>query len=228
MKRVTSRALILIVMFLGANFAWAQGAYKIQPVSALPSDVPKVLQDVLEPQGARLLNDQGAAVCEVWWRKEIAIKASSGSSSDVLYAGLEVGTFVGVLRFVSAGSDFRGQPIKPGYYTLRYALVPQDGNHMGVSNYRDFLLLSPAAEDTNPDQVPKLQDLVNLSRKASGTGHPAVFNMGPADASSQSLPALVKDDKGHWLLELEIHGKQPGGPKDLRIAFILVGQTEAA
>ncbi len=228
MKRATASAFILIVTFLGANFALAQGAYKIQPVPALPSDVPKDLQEVLRPQGARLLNDQGAAVCEVWWRNEIPIKASSGSSSGVLYGGLEVGTFVGVLRFVSAGSDFRGQPIKPGYYTLRYALVPQDGNHMGVSNYRDFLLLSPAAEDSNPDQVPKFDELVKLSRKASGTGHPAVFNMGPADTSSQSLPALVKDDQGHWLLEFEIHGKQPGGPKDLRLAFILVGQAEAA
>ena len=50
------------------------------------------------------------------------------------------------LRFaISAGAV-----IKPGVYTLRYGVQPDNGDHLGVSPHRQFLLISPAADDRNP------------------------------------------------------------------------------
>ncbi len=230
MRRYGVFPLILAAQLLWAASALGQGGYKIEAIHApASSDLPRALQDSLQPEGTRLRNDQGSAVCEVWLRKSIPLKHGTSESADILYGSLDVGTVVGVLRFPSGGSDFRGQTIKAGFYTLRYALIPQDGNHMGVSPNRDFVLLSPAAVDTEPDKQVKFDDLVKLSRQASGTPHPAVLSLVPLkEAASPSFPALVHDDQGHWVLQVKIHGTSAAGSQELPIAITLVGKAEAA
>ena len=60
-------------------------------------------------------------------------------------------------------SDFRGQAVPGRHYTLRYQLLPQDANHLGVSPNPDFLLAIPVASDTKPDAVYPFDKLVALS-----------------------------------------------------------------
>jgi hypothetical protein len=218
-RRTRLLGLVLAAQLLGAAWAWGQGAYKIEPVAAVPSDIPKALQDALQPQGTRVVGDKGT-VCEVWVGK--AVPQGAGGSPDAVYPTLGVGTLVGVLHFPAAGSDFRGQTIKPGYYTLRYALLPQDGNHMGVNPYRDFLLLSPVAADTQIDKPLQPVDLYKLSRQASGTNHPAVMSLVPT-AKGATFPSLGQDDQGHTLLQVKLGAS--GG--DLPIALVVVGQAAA-
>jgi len=202
--------------------AFGQSGYKIDSAPApAAGDVPKALLDALDPAGSRLLNSGGTTVAEVWWRKSIATQ-SSPTSSDVVYGNIPPGAMIGLIHFPAAGSDFRGQAIKPGYYTLRYANVPQDGNHMGVSTYRDFALLSPVAADSEIDQALKFDDLVKLSRQASGTNHPAVMSLVPAGESNQNFPALVQDKEGHSVLQVKVHANP-----EVRIAIVLVGQAQS-
>jgi hypothetical protein len=184
--------------------------------------VPKALLEALEAQGTRLVGDQGT-VCEIWLRKAMPLKQAAGGGGDVLYGALGEGAVLGILHFPNAGADFRGQPLKPGFYVLRYALIPQDGNHMGVYPYRDALLLSPVAADTEPDKELKFDDLVKLSRLASGTPHPAFLVMSPV-GEGQTFPSVVKDDQGHWNLQLKVRG-QTG---EIPIAITLVGKWEGA
>jgi len=215
-------ALLVAVPFAWATVVLAQGAYKVQPAS-LPGDMPAGLASALLPQGSQVVDSSGAVFCEVWWGKAIPAKAGAASSADTMYGNLEVGTLVGAIHFPKAGSDFRGQNIKPGYYSLRYALIPQDGNHMGANPTRDFLLMSPAALDTNTGAPLALNDLYNLSRKASGSNHPAVLTM--SAASGNAKPAsLTQDDQQHWVFES--NGKTAGG-QDLPLAVVVVGQTAA-
>lgn len=211
--------LALAVQLALATLAWAQGSYKAEPAGPLTaSDVPKALEDALSPEGARLVSDKGATVAELWTLKSVALGAAS-SNSDALYSSLSVGTLVGVLHFPAQSNDFRGQTIKAGYYTLRYGKMPQDGNHMGANPYPDFLLLSPVSADTQLTPV-KLDDLLNLSRKASGTAHPAVMSLIPV-ASGAKFPSAAADDKGNEALEVKLSG----GGQDVPIALILVGQV---
>ena len=55
---------------------------------------------------------------------------------------------LGALRFPGEGHDYRDQTIAKGVYTLRYGLQPVNGDHLGVSTYRDYALLVPAAKDS--------------------------------------------------------------------------------
>ena len=48
-------------------------------------------------------------------------------------------------------TDYRKQKVPAGVYTLRLALQPVSDDHGGTAPYRDFCLLSPAADDRKPD-----------------------------------------------------------------------------
>ena len=89
------------------------------------------------------------------------------------------GTLIGAVEVLDAWTDARGQPIRPGVYTLRYALQPLTKDHHGVSPGRDFLVLVPAARDRSPAVRPDFDELVAESRLASGTGHPAIIALVP-------------------------------------------------
>jgi hypothetical protein len=201
---------------------FGQGNYKIGTASATPSDLPAAVASALNAQGTSLLDGSGAAVANIWWAK--AIPGAAGGSTDAVYPDLAVSTFVGVLQLPTGGSDFRGQKIKGGTYTLRYARIPQDGNHMGVNPYPDFVLLVPAASDTDPAKTFGVTDLVKMSKLATGTNHPGVMSLVPATQGA-TFPSLVQDDQGHWVLEVQVSESAGGSAKQLPLALIVVGQT---
>lgn len=225
MRQRTFVGLFLAAQCFCGAMAWAQVSYKIAPVP-LPSgpELPAALKAILQPQGTQVLDSTGAVVCEIWMGNAVSLQASSNSSPDVMYGNLAVGTLVGALHFPKAGSDFRGQAIKPGYYTLRYALNPQDGNHMGVNPTRDFALLSPAAQDTQVDNVLSFADLVKLSKQASGTNHPAILEMDPA--GSGAAASVIQDSQGYTVLQVQAQGKTAAGQaQPLNLAIVVVGEA---
>ena len=217
---------ILAVALLAALPVFGQD-YKAEALTTpAPADVPKVLQDLLQPQGARFLDGEGKPFAEIWLAKAIDGQTPN-TSGDVIYGSIAPGSFVGVLHYVQDGSDFRGQHIKSGFYTLRYDLIPQDGNHMGVSMYRDFLLMVPVEQDTDPTTPLKFDDLMKLSRKASGTGHPGVLSLDTADSAPATLPGAFKDDMDDWAIALKAAVKGDGGAaKDVTMAIVLVGKYQ--
>jgi hypothetical protein len=91
---------------------------------------------------------------------------------------------------------------------------------MGVNPYRDVLVLAPVAADTAPDKVVTFDDLVKLGRLGSGTPHPG-FLVG-AQVNGGTFPSVVKDDSGHWNLQVKGH-TQSG---DLPLAVTVVGKWE--
>lgn len=225
MRRRSFLGLILATQFLCGAMAWAQSSYKIAPAALPPgSDLPAALKAVLQPQGNQVLDSGGGVVCEIWLGNAVNLQASSNSSADVMYGNLAVGTLVGALHFPKAGSDFRGQAIKPGYYTLRYALTPQDGNHMGVNPTRDFVLMSPVAQDTQVDKALAFADLLKLTKQASGTNHPAILNL---DTPGSGAPAsLVQNSQGFTVLQAQAQGKTAAGQaQPLNLAIVVVGQA---
>jgi len=223
------RFFVFILLFTSLGFAKGNHAagksaenngYKVEAIGELKeATVAEAVRGALEPKGVRVINDSGKAVCEVWFSKEIpAIKNEVPGAS---FGQIPEGAFVGVINFPSNISDFRGQGIKAGFYTLRFALILQDGNHLGVSPARDFFLLCPVGEDKDPSAQLKAEDLMKLSRSASGTGHPTVWFVGQA-TSDKELPKVVKNEHGHVILETKISTKS--GP--LAIGMVVVGQTE--
>jgi hypothetical protein len=210
--------------FNNSNHAAGKSAvnngYKVESIGELKETaVAEAVRGALESKGVRVINDKSKTVCEVWFSKEIpTIKNEVPGAS---FGQIPEGAFIGVINFPSNNSDFRGQGIKAGFYTLRFTLMLQDGNHLGVSPARDFFLLCPVREDKDPNTQLKNEDLIKLSRNASGTGHPTVWFVTPA-TSDKELPKVVKNDHEHVILETRVTTKS--GP--LAIGLIIIGQTE--
>ena len=205
--------------------AFAQDTYKIEATKGLPGgDVSQAVQGMLQPQGESLLDSSGKVLSEVWLRKDLDVAASPDTSSDVLYGKIARGSLVGVIHYPEATKDYRGQGIKAGFYTLRYELIPQDGNHMGVSQYRDFLLLVPAAKDADPSKAVTFKDAVKLSRDSTDTGHPGVVLMDSVSDTVKTFPALFQDYSQNWALQMEA-GLAAG--QKLHLAIVLVGQYQS-
>jgi hypothetical protein len=209
----TSR--LIVSLFLAAAAAWAQAQYKSEPAGPPPSDLAPAIVQALQAQGTRILNASGAPFCEVWFRTA-APTAPKSTEADVTLPTIPTGALMGAIRFPGPGADRRGQSIKPGVYTLRYALQPVSGDHIGVSPQRDFLVLVPAATDQNLNATPAFDDLMNMSRKASGTPHPAVLSIWSSTA--EKFPSFGKEGERDWVLNLKIG--------DLPLAIILAGKAE--
>ena len=195
-------------------FAAAAQVERIGPLTA--PGASDALKQAVEEKGYHITLD-GGWTAEFWFARALA--TAGKESPGALYPQLANGEFVAVVHFTRGSSDYRGQPIPPGFYTLRYQYLPQDANHMGVSPNPDFLLAIPVAADANPGETLPFKRLVNLSAKASGTAHPAVIAMATA-----ATPASVsKDDQGMTILTVEVPAAPPG--KTEKLGIVLKGQA---
>jgi len=193
-------------------------AGKIESLGAATgAGISDAVKKALEPKGYRVVLDDGSTACEIWLRQSVTAQAKK-DVPGTLYPQLPVSTLIGVISFSQAATDYRGEPIKPGAYTLRYELLPNDGAHLGVTPNRDFLLLIPAASDANPDSVFASAELINLSRQATGTAHPGPLSM--VQPPSGSAASVSKDEEDHWVFSGTM--KLSSG-EDLPFALIVKG-----
>jgi hypothetical protein len=199
-------------LLLAATAVFAQ--YKAQPAGDPPADVAAPIRATLNKAGTKIVTDKGSYV-EIWLRSTMPTGPNTGESSVTLPT-IPPGALLGVLRFPAKGSDRRGQTIAPGVYTLRYGDYPVNGNHQGVAPQRDFLVLVPAALDKSADTVSDFDALMDLSRKASATPHPAVLSFWKADADQK--PGFEKQGEKDWVLTTKLG--------DTLVSITLIGAAE--
>ena len=172
-------------------------AGKVDSVGPLTDNsVPQAVRQLLDIKGYRLTLDVPTPACELYIRKSIPAQTKK-EVEGVAYPQLGESTLIGVIHFPQAAADFRGRRIPPGFYTLRYEIMPDDGNHLGAAPNRDFLLVVPAASDGDPGATFKFQELVTMSARTTGTKHPSPLSLVQADAEP-TTPAVSKDDQDHW------------------------------
>jgi len=181
-QRFLCRWLIWGAVFCVVTAVFA-AAPQVERIGALTvPGASAALKQAVEDKGYRITLD-GGWTAEFWFAKQL--KTAAKNVPGALYSELTNAEFVGVVNLPKGMADFRGQAIPAGVYTLRYQLLPQDGNHMGVAPNPDFLLAIPLASDPNPEQGYLYKKLVALSAKATGTNHPAVIALDtPGDPGS--------------------------------------------
>ena len=188
------RSILFFFLLFALHVSSAAQAGKVEAIGPLAdTSVSDAVRQSLEATGSRVSLADGKAFCDVWLRK--AIPASDRKDSEAIYPQLSQSSFVGVISFAVPATDYRGQAIHPGFYTLRYEALPSNGDHLGVAPAPDFLLLIPAASDPDPDAKFAFEPFMTLSRKATGTRHPAPLSM----VEAGSAPGINKDDQGHWV-----------------------------
>lgn len=212
----------LIIFLLAPMFPiGADGDYKVESIGALAEEsVPMAMRELLDAKGLRVLNEKGSPLCEIWFRREIP---TTGQTVDGAFFGqIKEGAFVGIIHWIENGADFRGQGIKAGYYSLRYGLILQDGNHLGVSPMRDFLLACKLSDEKDPNTAVTFDELMKLSRAAAGTGHPSTWVLIEV-YSDEGLPKMTKSEHEHILLETPLNTDKG----KILVGLTLVGRAES-
>lgn len=211
-----------LAMICGTSIA-AAADYRVEALDEAPpaDELKPAIAARLAASGFKVVTAQGRALCEVWPVKSWRAAADFKPSGAVNYP-FEVGELLGAIRFDRSGGDFRGQKIRKGTYTVRYGLQPQDGNHVGTSDTRDFVVLVPAADDGDAKAIAKEQ-LFKESTNASGTAHPAILSLLPPGKNGGDLPRIVHHE-GRELWAVDFAGKTDKG-KPLVVELVVVGHS---
>ena len=215
--------LVIVVLSLPV----AADDYSVEVIDEPAEDVSEQVAELLSPQGVHIEGPR-RGLCDIWLAKALATVADFEPDLTVKYP-LTPGQFIGVMVVPrrSRLSDFKGQEIDRGVYTLRYGQQPMDGNHIGTSDTSDFLLAVPADDDEDPAAIEDIDDLFGRSADAAGTTHPAIFSLLPAaegEATDGESPELIHDeDHDFWILQLPAATE---GDTKLSLRLIVVGESE--
>lgn len=195
---------------------------KLEEVAALPEGLSKEVAAVVDAKGQQVVGKSGV-VCSVWLVKEVPTKANFKPTLSVKYP-FAPGELLGVLQVQAKSkyTDFRGQEIKAGVYTLRYGQQPEDGNHVGTSDLADFLLAIPAAMDTDPKPIGAFKALSDKSSKTAGSTHPAIFSLLPSEKPVEKPTLTHNTAKEHTMLSTTISAK--GGMK-VALRMVVIGKS---
>ena len=190
----------LLSLVLTAQSADLSGVKHSDPV---PTEIAPPVAAKVAPGGVRATAN-GTAIT-FWWVSDLP-----GAS----WAEVPEGTLVGAVKLDADVKDIRGRVIKAGVYTLRYGIQPANDDHFGISPFRNFLLVSPAAVDKDPAAVDH-DGAIALSRQTLGGKHPAVLSIDPPAAKDAPL-AVYTTELGHKALIVEA-GK-------LKFGIVLIGK----
>lgn len=198
MANVRQIAVLLLLLAASITLAAAQEASVSALSEGVPDDYSPAVQAAVTDKGYEVKLD-GSPVARVWFTSGLTLAASGSTELGVSFGQLEQGSFVGIIQLLEPWKDYKDSTIPAGHYTLRYGVQPADGNHMGVSYYRDFLLFGPAEQDTDPEKTYSYGELVAFGVQASGTPHPAVMALFPL-YEEVTEPEMVKNDLDQWTL----------------------------
>ena len=221
-----ARVLLFVLLSCGLLLSTAVAAqHKLSAVSGLPEGLSRPIAATVHTDGHRVSAAKGT-VCEVWLVKDIAVKSGFQPTLGIKYP-LIPGQLVGVMRVAdkSGFSDFRGQDLKGGLYTLRYGQQPEDGNHIGTSELADFLLAIPSKVDTKPEPIRDFDKLAEKSARSAGATHPAIFSLLPNEKPVKKATLTHDGNNDFWILSLPGRGRDKDQAVPVALRLVVIGRA---
>jgi hypothetical protein len=213
MKRVP---IFLLHLLLVVPLALGQ---KVEKLPAFAGDASDKVKAALDSSGYRVFLPNTLQACDVWLAKELPL-TKRADPKGAIYSDIADSQFLGVITFPKGGGrDFRGQTVRVGSYTMRYQVLPSDGNHLGVAPNPDMVLLVPIAEDPDPKVNFDFGKLVELSSAAAHSAHPAVLEMMPPEGAEGSAS---QTDDGWIVLHASVADKDG---KRVPMALVVKGSA---
>jgi hypothetical protein len=173
---------------------WPQEVvWKASVVEDKPSEkVPEVWRKALDAKAMRVVDGDDNPRLNVWLRSSIPAQATPEQIQNGLtYREITEGTAIGVIELTKPFTDYRKQELPAGIYSLRLGYQPEIGDHQGTAPHPDFLLLIPIEDDMSLE-VLEAKTLQKLSRKVTGSDHPAVMLLFPNSAKNAEPKIVAK------------------------------------
>jgi len=210
-------AALLLVLLIGCARMPAPAAEAL--AEGAPAGFAEAQRRDLAPTGTRVLR-AGRPLADFWFRSSIPT-VDPRVGPGIRYGALVPGSRVGSVRVHEGASDFKGQKIAPGLYTLRYAVQPDDGDHQGVTESRDFLLLCEAAADVTPGDLDE-KTLRAISARINGKKHPSVLYL-TGVAGGDRPRVVTQSSPEKTVLEVDLSAS---GGRTLVLAIVVDGKAE--
>jgi len=214
--------LLLGIAALAAARQARADEFAVQPLKeAPPSEAAEAIRKELPAEGHRIL--RGDKPYMDFWLRAYAPASTDKAPLGVRFGEIKPGSLLGVVRVHGGASDFKNQKYPAGVFTLRYAIQPEDGDHQGTTESRDFLLLGPASADPTPGELGE-KEAIKLSSKVNGKKHPIALWLVPPAEEGKGLRVVRNDMKETVAFECAVaEGKKDGKP--LGLGIVIVGKA---
>ncbi|HXJ73008.1 MAG TPA: hypothetical protein VNM37_09145, partial [Candidatus Dormibacteraeota bacterium] len=170
-----------------------------------PKELDGAVAKSLQNKSVQLLAGD-KPVFEFWFVSELPLTQKPASLAKALDAVKQT-TLLGAVAVPAAQRDYRDDEIAAGVYTMRLALQPNDGNHLGSSEFGCFAALVPAKVDTKLDAFTDYKALVKASSKQTSTDHPVILSLRPAGSADGDQPKLQEPAPEHKSVRLKLPAK---------------------
>lgn len=217
--------LVLSLLVLGV---WTSGAlgqdYTAEPIQEAPptGEVSEEIGKLLAPTGVRISRGT-RKICDIWVCHEWSLK-SFDLGTNLLYP-FQPGQLLGVVVFHRKSRDFREQEIEKGVYTMRYGQQPEDGNHVGTSPTRDFVLLIQGSKDKSAAPL-DYKALTKVSAEAAGTKHPCLLSLQKPEPGGEGGASIRSQEEFEWwIVRLPGKGKVEAQEKNLALELVVIGHV---
>lgn len=170
-----------------------------------PKELDPSIAAQLQKSAVQMLDGDKPAY-EFWFVAELPLTAKPASPAKAL-DGVKQATLLGAVSVPKALRDYRDDEMAAGVYTMRLALQPQDGNHLGTSEFAWFAVLVPAKLDTKPDGITDYKPLVKASSKETATDHPVILSLRPPSSTDGETLKLYEPAAEHKSVRVKVPAK---------------------
>lgn len=216
MKKLPWFLAFLVLLVTGANAA--DLALKVVDKEP-PKEIDASIRAKLQSKAVQLL-DAGKPVFEFWFSAEIPLQSKPASVPKALDA-IKQTTLLGAVSVAISQRDYRDDDLSAGVYTMRFVLQPQDGNHLGTSEFSYFAALTAAKIDKTLDGIADYKVLVKASSKETATDHPIILSLRPAPSDAGDGPSLNDLAPDHKSVRIKVPAKA-GDSEKTSVVFELV------
>jgi hypothetical protein len=216
------------ILSLAVGIACHGATFRVETLKEGPpaEGLSPAVRAQLESTGVRVIRGTKTVYCDFWFCKDLVTEEDFKPTAQRLYPFQE-GQLVGVVRYARSGSDFREQELAEDTYTLRYALMPVDGNHVGVFPTRDFLLLVCARDDKDPGLFEDLDELNERSMDAAQAGHPAMYPLTEVLDDVGVAPVMRHNEESDWwIVRAGLKTKTGDESQAMIVEYVVVGIAE--
>jgi hypothetical protein len=215
---------IAVFVALGAlltpRLVCAQAAKLTVTSAKPPAEIAEPIRAVLDEKVLRI-ETEDKATYEFWFRKELPL-AEKPAGGTLGLTTMKEGAILGVARVAGEHYDFRNEEIKPGVYTVRLGIQPEDGNHLGVAPTRTFALLIAAKQDKKLDAIDH-DALMKAAATINAAKHPSNLNLQPVEKIEGEFPRLEERNGGeHKVVLLKLPAVVGDSKEKTMLTFALV------
>ncbi len=187
-----------------------------------PKELDASIRAVLQKKAVQLLEGD-KPVWEFWFVSDLPLQSKPASLAKALDS-VKQPALLGALFVPKALRDYRDDELAAGVHTMRFALQPQDGNHLGTAEFPYFAALTTAKLDTKPDGIADYKALVKASSKETSTDHPPILSLRPAAAEAGQAPSLHEPASEHKSVRLKIPSNVGGEKTTLSLELVYEGK----